>query len=605
MAQPKTPDVYIKEKSLLPPSVAEVPTAIPAFIGYTEKAMDGDMELATIPSRITSMLEFEQYFGLAHKEAVKVDTNLVFSYDWDTVVLPKFFLHQAVSHFFANGGGACYTISIGKHADTALKSKTSFTAAITSLKKVDEVTLISCPESVLLTSQDHYDVQNAALTHCENMMDRFALIDVQQIEQGGAGRLTDPNDPTSATVDEVTKGTPDLAKDRDMMRNKVTQGLKYGAAYYPYLESSIPRSFDEHQVTVTGPFTYRKLDVLSGGTKNADYSTLDGEKTLNRFGHVLDSSGNRSTLDNKHYPVYIKLAEASHMSSASQVDEMDVIVDLQGYAVDAEGHRIPNRLAYGIFTNTAGKALNIDGRETNEKSNILTTDENTYALEMETISELPLAELEEKDNALYNSIKQKLSQQYLTLPPSAAIAGIIAKTDAQRGVWKAPANVALAQVIKPSLTIDNGEQEDLNVDVTAGKSINAIRSFLGKGNLVWGARTLAGNDNEWRYVPVRRLFNMVEENVKKASYFAVFEPNTSLTWSKIKTMISGYLEGIWEQGGLFGDTPDQAFFVNVGLGQTMTENDINNGNMNIEIGIAAVRPAEFIILTFSHKSISG
>ena len=123
--------------------------------------------------------------------------------------------------------------------------------------------------------------------------------------------------------------------------------------------------------------------------------------------------------------------------------------------------------------------------------------------------------------------------------------------------------------------------------------------------MVWVARTLAGNDNEWRYVSVRRLFNTVEESVKKATYFAVFESNTPFTWLKIKTMIESYLEGLWRQGALFGESADQAYFVNVGLGQTMTEDDINNGIMHVEIGIAAVRPAEFIILTFSHKSLES
>jgi phage tail sheath protein FI len=98
---------------------------------------------------------------------------------------------------------------------------------------------------------------------------------------------------------------------------------------------------------------------------------------------------------------------------------------------------------------------------------------------------------------------------------------------------------------------------------------------------------------------------MVEESIQKGTAFAVFEPNTPFTWLKVSSMISSYLEGLWKQGALFGTSPDEAFFVNIGLGQTMTENDILNGRMNVEIGIAAVRPAEFIILTFSHKSISG
>ncbi|WP_031296576.1 phage tail sheath C-terminal domain-containing protein, partial [Pseudogulbenkiania ferrooxidans] len=123
--------------------------------------------------------------------------------------------------------------------------------------------------------------------------------------------------------------------------------------------------------------------------------------------------------------------------------------------------------------------------------------------------------------------------------------------------------------------------------------------------LVWGARTLAGNSNEWRYINVRRLFNMVEESVKIATAFAVFEPNAPMTWLKVKSMIDTYLTNLWKEGALFGDTAEQAFYVTVGLGTTMTEDDINNGYMNIKIGLAAVRPAEFIELAFSHKSISA
>jgi phage tail sheath protein FI len=145
------------------------------------------------------------------------------------------------------------------------------------------------------------------------------------------------------------------------------------------------------------------------------------------------------------------------------------------------------------------------------------------------------------------------------------------------------------------------DQEDLNVDPGSGKSINAIRSFTGKGTLVWGARTLAGNDNEWRYVSVRRFFNMVEESSKKATAQFVFEPNDANTWVKVRAMIENYLTILWRQGALAGAKPEQAFFVKVGIGQTMTAQDILEGRMIVEIGMAAVRPAEFIILRFMHK----
>jgi phage tail sheath protein FI len=189
----------------------------------------------------------------------------------------------------------------------------------------------------------------------------------------------------------------------------------------------------------------------------------------------------------------------------------------------------------------------------------------------------------------------------LKLPPSAAIAGIYAQVDADRGVWKAPANVGMNAVIKPTIEYTNTANDQLNVDPTAGKSINAIRPFVGKGTLVWGARTLAGNDNEWRYVNVRRFFIFVEESTKKATEQFTFEPNDANTWVKVQAMIENFLTTQWRAGALQGIKPEHAFYVAVGLGKTMTPLDILEGRMIVEIGMAVVRPAEFIILRFSHK----
>lgn len=216
-------------------------------------------------------------------------------------------------------------------------------------------------------------------------------------------------------------------------------------------------------------------------------------------------------------------------------------------------------------------------------------------------SSTTLEGLRDTDTSLYNQIKSALAAFRVELPPSSAVAGAYAYTDRTRGVWKAPANVSLSGVIGPVSRITDAEQASLNIDPTSGKSINAIRAFTGKGTLIWGARTLAGNDNEWRYVSVRRLFNLIEESTRKSTAFAVFEPNDQGTWLKVKGMIDSYLYGLWERGALAGPTPEQAYFVNVGLGKSMTTQDILEGRMIVEIGVAAVRPAEFIILRFTHK----
>ncbi len=203
-------------------------------------------------------------------------------------------------------------------------------------------------------------------------------------------------------------------------------------------------------------------------------------------------------------------------------------------------------------------------------------------------------------NGLYHEIKDTIAAMPIVLPASPAVAGVYAKVDSTRGVWKAPANVSLNAVRRPKVVVDNDSQDNLNVHTT-GKSVNAIRSFFGKGILVWGARTLAGNDNEWKYVSVRRFFNMVEESVKKASEPFVFEPNDANTWVKVRAMIENFLILQWRAGALAGAKPEHAFYVKVGLGQTMTALDILEGRMIVEIGMAVVRPAEFIILRFSHK----
>lgn len=217
-----------------------------------------------------------------------------------------------------------------------------------------------------------------------------------------------------------------------------------------------------------------------------------------------------------------------------------------------------------------------------------------------------LADLNDPDSGtfnvgMYRQIYVELNKYFVIIPPSGAIAGIYASVDRDRGVWKAPANISINAISGPTITITASEQDLLNVDASSGKSINAIRPFTGKGTLVWGARTLAGNDNEWRYVNVRRLFIYAEESIKKASEFVVFEPNDKNTWERVRGLISSFLTNLWRDGALVGPTPAQAFFVKVGLGETMTPQDVLEGKLIVEVGMAASRPAEFIILKFSHK----
>ena len=201
----------------------------------------------------------------------------------------------------------------------------------------------------------------------------------------------------------------------------------------------------------------------------------------------------------------------------------------------------------------------------------------------------------------YAALEKKILAKAYEIPPSGAVAGIYCTNDSRKGVWQAPANMSISSLRDVAVRISDNEQKNINVDAENGKSVNAIRMFQGKGILVWGARTLDGFSNEWRYIPVRRLFNYVEESVQNATSWAVFQPNDANTWVNVRCQIENFLSNLWRDGALAGATPAEAFYVKVGLNITMTTDDILNGRLIVEIGLAAVRPAEFIILRFSHK----
>lgn len=180
----------------------------------------------------------------------------------------------------------------------------------------------------------------------------------------------------------------------------------------------------------------------------------------------------------------------------------------------------------------------------------------------------------------------------LRVPPSGHVAGIWARNDNTRGVWKAPANEVVRGALNVDTGITSGEQEQLNPI-----GVNCIRAFGTRGIRVWGARTLS-SDPEWRYVNVRRLFNFIEESILRGTQWIVFEPNDMALWQKVKRTIYAFLIGLWRQGALLGATPAQAFYVKCDE-ETNPPQSIDEGKLIVEIGIAPVKPAEFVIFRIS------
>ena len=443
MSNYATPGVYVEENSVLAPSIVQVSTAIPVFLGFTAKGPLGKA------LRISSLKEYEENFGGGVEHEFTVTTAILNGVTVYSAVPPAtgtpFFFFEAIRLYFMNGGGACYIISVGDNTAATSIDKTDFIGGtvsgvtkenhIKTIEKLDEPTLIVFPEASNLAIGDYGDVANAALTVAFNTKDKFVLIDPQD----GAD-FTDANSGTLTSF-----------------RVAITQYLEFGAAYFPFLETTV------------------KYQIKSSS-------------------------------------IVAPIGSEAYNKSLTAINSVNGVI----------------------------------------------------------------------------------------IPPSSLMAGVYARVDRENGVWKAPANLALQGVVKPVTAISDANQALLNVDADTGKSVNALREFSGKGTVVWGARTLDGNSNEWRYINVRRLFITVEESVKKATSQFVFENNDAKTWVKINSMITAYLNGLWKEGGLTGSAPEEAYFVEVGLGTTMTQDDILNGKMIVRIGLAAVRPAEFIILEFSH-----
>lgn len=536
----KAPGVYVQEIATLPPSVAEVSTAIPAFIGRTQRGTD--------PARISSFIEYQALFGAVQSStySVRVTTGSTpaLTLTRATENVPTT-LYYYLSHYFTNGGGPCWIFPAAGNGTV----KQQFLAALALVEQEDEPTLILFPEAAdLLELADYGDLAKAALMQCNKLKDRFTVLDV-------------PKGNTAGFRDAVG-----------------INNLSYGAAYHPYLATTITWLYDDDSVQVQ--------KVAEGNVTNFARSIPDAGG-----GVIVGWLGDGAAKPK----VRIDAGEAAQDATFT----LDGLTLRIGNAGTKTGAQIVTAwTAWKAANQPAGFDIVVEGAG---GTAVGATAAQGLQLNSQAAASAALSALKTSETALYNLIKDALSKQRVTLPPSAAMVGIYASVDRDRGVWKAPANVSVAGVIGAVTKMTDDDQENLNVDPTAGKSINAIRDFTGRGTIVWGSRTLAGNDNEWRYVPVRRLFINVEESTKKASAFAVFEPNDATTWLKVKGMIESYLYTLWERGALAGSKPDQAYYVNVGLGKTMTAQDVLEGRLIVEIGIAAVRPAEFIVLRFMHR----
>ena len=631
----KTPGVYIEEISKFPPSVAQVETAIPAFVGYTEMAVIDETDYHNDgifkPVKVRSLPEYEFFFGGAPKPTViEIELNPDNSVK-KTVVNGTNLLYEAIRMFYANGGGDCYIVSAGKFRKKGESvSKSDLLTGLKSIEKVDEPTLLVIPETVNLEAAVAGEIHVAMLSQCNNLQDRFALLDIT----GGDKEPTPTHNPVN-----------------DFRSNVGMNFLKYGAAYYPWIRTTLSFNID-YEAIVNGKYTktdnpttpinikllfnsgiVAKIDDIEQDINKEAALTKPTTTTMSDRDDVGAFANELYNYAKEFFDLTFEDNDANDDNSAEKVHDRFIagnsgfqgllkqLSDYNHFSQSANSTAPSPDWDSPLITNDFSAHFNpLTFGAPDDKNNIYTDTEttenaapyfNALLKKMEQLISDFFHELKaSRDNRtkvlaetdpVYQNIVNTISKKGIVLPPGSTVAGVYAMVDRERGVWKAPANVSLTAVKGPAVNITHEDQGELNVDTVAGKSVNAIRAFTGKGTLIWGARTLAGNDNEWRYINVRRFFIMVEESVKKATEQFVFEPNDANTWVKIRAMVENFLFLQWRAGALAGAKQDDAYYVRIGLGQTMTAQDILDGYMHVEIGLAVVRPAEFIVLKFSHK----
>lgn len=514
----QTPGVYINELNSFPNSLTPVPTAVPAFIGYTPQAVFNGKSYLNTPVKISSFADFQAFFCFPDPPApaspakqyspqyyLVPSVTVPASGDYLNIngtyysVLPDpntiYYLYNSVRLFYQNGGGDAYIVSVGTYGPASGKAMTlgpplvnanvklaELQTGLAALKSKPEPTMYICPEATLLSLADNGKLMQSMLQQSSSMETSVSIFDIV------GGNAPDPINYTN-----------DIQNFRN---NTGTTGLNYGAAYYPFVQTVVMRSSE------------------------MDYTNLFG--------------GDVSKL-------------APIINPAASPDPTTA------------------KILSGIQNNTS----------------TATVQQNNNSLIAANVS--------------YARIMKHILADANVLPPSGGIAGVITTVDTARGSWIAPANVSMNSVTDVTINLNSEQQSALNVDAITGKSINAIRSFVGKGILIWGARTLDGNSQDWRYLNVRRTAIYIEQTAKLALKQFVFEPNTSTTWISATSLMNNFLTELWKQGGLQGAKPAEAFNVRCGLGSTMTANDILNGYMIMSIMVAITRPAEFIVIDLTQK----
>lgn len=562
MAEYLSPGVYVEEfESGLRP-MEGVGTSTAGFVGMAEKG-----NVMGTPEFVSSFADFTRKFGGYLSE----NTHGEYRY-----------LAYSVEQFFANGGTRCYVMRVvSPDAKCAsLKLGTVSFKAKNPGKWGNEITITATPavkgKAAVLETVDGAD---GVKTYTLSNAGGFAAGDtVAAMVNGKAVAYTKV---VSVQDDKITLAAPlkDDMVDKNVVPKKqlMTCECNLEVRYKDTMEAY-------EKVSLNAESTNFIAKVLSN-SQIVDVEATEPAEAVAIYSVFTDKADSQKAI--------VRLADGDDGGKKGITDDIFMGVDngpgkRTGLAAFVELNNVSIMAIPGVTSPAVQLALCAQCANLGSRFAVLD-------LPLDVTKPQDALVCREKIDSDYAAmyhpwiqIYDSLNKKPAYIPPSGAICGIFARSDAERGVHKAPANEVIYNAIGLSCLYNKAEQDILN---PAG--VNLIRTLPGQGIRVWGARTCSSN-SLWKYVNVRRLFIYLEESIKANTSWAVFEPNDTFLWTRVKSTISSFLRDMWREGALVGESEGQAYFVNVGR-DTMSQNDILNGRLICEIGVAPSRPAEFVI----------
>lgn len=537
MPEYKAPGVFIEESNAGPRPIEGVSTTTAAFIGFAPTGPENT------PVFIANWQQYCQQFGALDASGIRDPFK------------DDYYLAPSVYAFFNNGGTRCYVVRLVPQANPAGKKTLTTRALKVPGKNSNAVSSLSIVPKGDLTSDIVVDIQ----------------LQTAEVKPDSAKAKDAPVVPETDEGNEV------------LFSLKVTRG-------------GVQESFEKLSMSKKNPRNV--ADVV-----NRESALITVDEVLST-GAILDR--------NPAAGQYLLQAEQAnlvqHVSSDDFRGDLARRSGIDGLEIAEDVTMISVPDLMGAYQRGQ---IDLDGVKGVQRALIDHCERvgNRMAL-LDTPPDLTPQQVRDWRNVEVNFDTSCAAMYYpwitvdgaggkpLNVPPSGFIAGIIARTDIERGVHKAPANVVVRGALRPTSQISKSEQEILNPI-----GVNCIREFPGLGVRVWGARTLS-SDARWRYVPVRRLFNFVERSLERGTQWAVFEPNDEDLWFKVRRDISNFLTIVWRDGALFGLTPREAFYVKCDAELNPPEvRDV--GIMQVEIAMAPVKPAEFVVMRFSQYAGGG